>query len=141
MHIVTSTKHREPLLRGDIHPRLFAYMGGIARNQESMLVAAGGVEDHVHLLVDVSKNIAVSELVMHLKKDSSKWLKTVGPEYDGFHWQDGYSGFSIGESGVGGVRKYLEGQREHHRGRSFQDELREFFNKYQMGYDERYVWD
>src|SRR5690349_8440719 len=104
VHIVFS-KDRTPVISPEVEPRLYRSMGGILRNLESPLLGVGGTEDHVHLLVSQSKNIAVAPLVMTIKKESSKWLK---PELgiSGFHWQEGYGAFTIGESGVKPLERY-----------------------------------
>ncbi len=88
-HVVFSTKNREPLITPEIEPELFAYVGGILKNNESRLLDAGGTADHVHLLISQSKNIALSFLMKDVKKDSSSWIKTKGREFRHFHWQDG----------------------------------------------------
>ena len=139
-HIIFSTKNREPFITAEIEPELFAYIGGILKNNESRLLDAGGTADHVHLLVSQSKNLALSSLMKDVKKDSSSWLKTKGKEFRNFHWQDGYGAFSVGVREIGGLKKYIAGQKEHHRKRSFQEELIEFLNEYGVQYDERYLW-
>ena len=140
VHIVFSTKHRQPLIYAEIESNLFAYMGGILRNNNSRLITAGGTEDHVHLLVSQSKIIALSELVMDVKKDSSSWLKTQGRGFRNFHWQDGYGGFSVGVSEVPRLTQYIANQKEHHRKVTFQEELLQFLKEYEIEYDERYLW-
>jgi putative transposase len=89
-------------------------MGGICRNNDSVLLAAGGTADHVHILISLSKAVTLVELMMNLKRDASKWIKQSQPGLGDFAWQDGYFAFSIGESGVGPLRKYIAGQKEHH---------------------------
>ena len=116
-------------------------MGGIANNNESKLLAAGGTENHVHLLASMSKKICLSEFVGDMKRDSSVWIKTQDSWYKKFHWQDGYGAFSIGYTQVNAVKKYIGRQREHHARVSFEDEFRYFLKKYGVDYDERYVWD
>jgi len=96
VHLIFSTKNREPLITPEIEPELFAYIGGILKNHESRLLNAGGTSDHVHLHISQSKNIALSALMKDVKKDSSSWIKTKGRRFRGFHWQDGYGAFSIG---------------------------------------------
>lgn len=140
VHIIFSTKNRDPLIPLDFRDNIFRYIGGIAAHHASPLLAAGGVQDHVHLLVSLSKTIALAPLVMDIKKDSSKWIKHEHPTLDGFHWQDGYAAFSIGESQVPALRAYFEKQEEHHRQVAFQDELRAFLRKYNVEFDERYIW-
>lgn len=141
VHLVFSTKHRARLITPEIEPELYAYLGGIARNHGACLMAAGGDGDHVHLLVSQSKNVALSVLLNELKKSSSKWIKTQGREFANFYWQEGYGAFSVGASQVPAVRAYLARQKEHHRKRTFQEELIEFLQKYGVEYDERYMWD
>ena len=141
VHVIFSTKTREPLITPQIEPELFAYMGGILKNNESRLLDAGGTADHVHLLISQSKNRALSSLMKDVKKDSSSWIKSKGRQFRNFHWQDGYGGFSIGWSDVPGLRDYIESQKEHHRKRSFQEELIHFLDEYRIEYDERYLWN
>src|SRR5260221_5104074 len=129
-HVIFSTKNREPLITPNIEPELFAYIGGILKNNESRLLDAGGTLDLVHLLISQSKNIALSSLIKDVKKDSSSWIKTRGSEIRNFHWQDGYGGFSIGRPMVPGLKQYLVNQKEHHRKRTFQEELIQFLDDY-----------
>jgi putative transposase len=141
VHLIFSTKNREPLITREIEPELFAYVGGILKNNGSRLLAAGGTSDHVHLLISQSKNIALSALMKDVKKDSSSWMKTKGMIFRSFHWQDGYGAFSIRNSDIPSLSKYLASQREHHRKRSFQEELTQFLDEYGIEYDERYLWN
>jgi REP element-mobilizing transposase RayT len=140
-HVIFSTKNREPLITPNIEPELFAYIGGILKNNESRLLDAGGTFDHVHLLISQSKNIALSSLMKDVKKDSSSWVKTKGSEFRNFHWQDGYAGFSVGRPTVPGLKQYLANQKEHHRKRTFQEELMQFLDEYGVEYDARYLWN
>lgn len=140
VHVIFSTKNREHFITTEIEPELFAYIGGILNNNGCRLLDAGGTADHVHLLVSQSKNIALSSLMKDMKKDSSSWIKTKGNEFRNFHWQDGYGAFSLGVAEIGSLKKYIAGQKEHHRKRSFQEELIEFLNEYGIQYDERYLW-
>ncbi len=141
VHLVFSTKHRQRLITPEIEPDLFAYMGGIMRNNNSRLLTAGGTADHAHLLVSQSKNIALSELVMDVKKDSSSWLKTQDRTLRNFHWQDGYGGFSVGAAEVPRLKRYIGNHKEHHRKVTFQEELLRFLKEYEIEYDERYLWN
>ena len=139
VHVIFSTKNREALITPQIEPELFAYMGGILKNNASKLIDAGGTTDHVHLLISQSKNIALSTLMKDLKKDSSVWIKTKGATFRNFHWQDGYGAFSINKADLLGLKRYLANQRDHHRKRSFQEELLHFLDQYGVEYDERYL--
>ena len=141
VHVIFSTKNREPLITPEIEPELFAYIGGILKNHDSRLLDAGGTADHVHLLVSQSKNVALSSLMKDVKKDSSSWIKTKGRNFRNFHWQDGYGGFSIGKSDIPGLKRYVANQKQHHRKRSFQEELREILDEYGIAFDERYLWN
>ena len=140
VHVVFSTKERRNLIVPAIEPDLHAYLGGICRNCESPALAIGGTENHVHLLISLSKNIALSDLMMTLKKDSSKWIKTKGNAFRRFHWQEGYGAFSIGESQVGAVTGYIRGQKERHRTMSFEHELVALAERYGVAFDVRYLW-
>jgi putative transposase len=142
IHIVFSTKHRADLIVPDIEIELHRYMAGIARNLESPLLVSGGTANHVHMLTSLSKNIALADLVMNIKKDSSKWIKTRDAAPRAFRWQDGYSAFSIGESGRARLTRYIQNQKAHHRKISYEDEVRELAAKYNVvEFDERYAWD
>jgi REP element-mobilizing transposase RayT len=141
VHLVFSTKHRQPLIGPDVEGALHAYLATVLREMDSPAIAINGTEDHVHILFRLSRKMALAEVVEEVKKRSSKWIKTKGPAYGEFYWQSGYGAFSIGESGVEGLKRYIAGQKEHHRVKSFQDEFRAFLAKYQIEYDERYVWD
>ena len=139
-HVIFSTKNREPFITSDIEAELFAYFGGILKNHDSRLLDAGGTADHVHLLISQSKNVSLSSLMKDVKKDSSSWIKTKGRQFRNFHWQDGYGAFSIGRSEIPDLKKYIASQKEHHRKRTFQEELIAFFDEYGIAYDERYLW-
>ena len=136
-----STKNREAFITPEIEPELFAYVGGILKNHESPLLDAGGTADHIHLLVSQSKNVSLSSLLKDVKKDSSSWIKTKGNQFRNFHWQDGYGAFSIGKSDIRELKRYIAGQKEHHRKRTFQEELIEFLEVYGVAYDECYLWN
>jgi putative transposase len=141
IHLVYSTKHREPLIPAEHRDALFAYQAGIFKQCESPALVIGGVADHVHALFLLSKNHALKTIVEEVKKGSSKWMKHEGPRIEGFYWQAGYGAFSVSQSNVGAVKNYIRDQPQHHRTRTFQDELRALFTKYEIDFDERYVWD
>jgi len=141
VHIVFSTKHRQPLIKPEIEKELFSYMAAIFRQYESPAITINGTDDHVHILCSLSRKMALSDLLEEVKKSSSKWIKTKGAAYKNFYWQNGYGAFSIGESGVAGLKEYIANQKERHREKTFQDEYRAFLKLYNVEYDERYVWD
>jgi REP element-mobilizing transposase RayT len=139
VHLIFSTKNRARLITPEVEPELFAYIGGILKNNQSRLLA-GGTSDHVHLLVSQSKNIAVSELLKDVKKDSSSWIKTQGREFRDFHWQDGYGAFSFGNHDLPALKRYVATQKEHHKKEPFQEELIRLLEESGIEYDERYLW-
>lgn len=142
LHIVYSTKNRQPFLKDTaFRQRLHAYLSGICNNLDCPSVKIGGVEDHVHVLCRFGKTISVSDLLRELKRDSSKWVKVENPRLARFHWQLGYGAFSVSPSHVPALVKYIEDQEEHHRQETFQDEFRRLCKKYGVPIDERYVWD
>ena len=141
VHLVFSTKNREPCLDDNIHDELHAYVGGIVENQKGTLLKAGSVADHIHLLIAQPRTCAPADLVQEIKTGSSKWLKTKGAGYLNFHWQGGYGIFSISPTHRPALVAYLANQAEHHRKVTFQEEYRRFLNKYSISFDERYVWD
>lgn len=140
VHLIFSTKHREPLIGPGIRPRLHAYIVGTLDNLKSPSLQTGGVADHVHSLLLLRRTISQADLIEEVKKSSSKWMKAEGG-VSGFSWQAGYGAFSIGESQADTVIHYIQNQEEHHRKVTFQDEFRQFLEKYKVAYDERYVWD
>ena|SRR6185503_2271833 len=141
LHIVFSTKNREPLIEKTIQLELYNYLGGICNNLESYPVKIGGYYDHVHILCMLSKKIALIKLMEELKSNSSKWIKTKGENFSNFYWQDGYGAFSVNPSEIDLVIDYIDNQDEHHNKKTFQDEFRSFLKKYKVEYDERYVWE
>ena len=141
LHIIFSTKNRAPWIPVDIEPELHPYLASICRAHRCPAHEIGGTEDHIHLVCSLARTTTVSSLLEEIRGSSSKWIKTKGQQYAGFSWQAGYGAFSIGQSQLEAVKTYIAGQREHHRRKTFQDEFRELLAKYQVQYDERYVWD
>jgi putative transposase len=140
-HVIFSTKNREPLLSESIRSELHAYMSGILNNINCPSIQVGGIEDHVHVFFRLSRTATVAEVLETLKTSSSKWIKTRGCAFSNFHWQTGYGAFSISQSDAEAVIAYIRNQPEHHRKISFQDEYRRFLDRYEIPFDERYVWD
>jgi REP element-mobilizing transposase RayT len=142
VHTVFSTKDRRPFLRDKpLREELHRYLGGILTNLDCQPLIIGGVEDHVHILTTLSRTGTAADMVKEVKRGSSIWLKTKGPGLQEFAWQNGYGIFSIGNSQVEAARHYIAAQEEHHRKLSFQDEFRDFLKRYEIEFDERYVWD
>ena len=142
VHTVFSTKDRRAFLRDkDLREELHWYLGGILSKLDCQPLIVGGVEDHVHLLSTLSRTRDAAEMVKEVKRGSSLWLKTKGAEFRDFSWQNGYGIFSVGFSQIEAVRSYIAGQEEHHRKISFQEEFRKLLHRYEIEFDERYVWD
>jgi REP element-mobilizing transposase RayT len=142
VHIAFSTKNRAPFLRNpDIRRELNSYLAGTLRELDSPAIIVGSVEDHVHAFCSLSKNIAICKLIEVMKKSSSKWIKTKSLGLREFQWQNGYGAFSVSQSNAASVRKYVEDQETHHKTMTFQDEFRRLLEKYEVEFDERYVWN
>ncbi len=141
IHLIFSTKNREPFITPEIELELHPYLATIFRALKSPSLAINGTTDHVHILFSLARVIAIADLLEEVKTETSKWLKTKGPRFKNFHWQRGYGGFSIGQSQVDVVKQYIHNQKEHHRRVTFQEEYRGFLQAYGIEYDERYVWD
>jgi putative transposase len=141
LHIVFSTKHRKPLIHPPYESELHSYLGGICKNMECPPIKIGGYTDHIHILCMLSKKIALMKLLEEIKSHSSKWMKTKDELLKNFYWQDGYGAFSVNPNEVDTVIAYIANQHEHHKKKTFKDEYRAFLKKYNVEYDERYVWD
>jgi REP element-mobilizing transposase RayT len=139
-HIVFSTKNRAPLVSPGIRDDLYEYVGGIIRGEGGVLIEIGGMPDHVHLLTKFKPAKSVSEMLNRIKAKSSKWVHETKLAKQDFGWQDGYAAFSVSESQVPAVRLYLQGQEQHHRVQSYQDEVRALLERHGVEYDERYLW-
>jgi REP element-mobilizing transposase RayT len=141
VHLIFSTKHRAPLLHDAVRDSLHRYMAVVLQNLDCPPTLINSVEDHVHILFELGRTVAISTAVEEVKKSSSKWIKTQGAGFAGFAWQAGYGAFAVSESNVVTVRDYIADQREHHRKKSFQEEYRTFLQRHRIAFDERYVWD
>ena len=140
-HLIFSTRDRYPFLAdSDVRGQLHAYMATILQNHNCPTLQVGGASDHIHALFVLSKNCSIAQIVYEVKRSSSKWIKTQGSSYKQFYWQSGYGAFSVSQSHVEQVRRYILGQEQHHCKLTFQDEYREFLLRYDVDYDERYVW-
>ncbi|HVZ93906.1 MAG TPA: IS200/IS605 family transposase [Phycisphaerales bacterium] len=141
LHIVFSTKGREPWIRADVAERLYPYIGGIVRAEKGVLYDIGGIEDHVHLYLRWRPDGSVSDLMRTVKSQSSKWVHDVFPSLGAFAWQEGYSAFSVSKSQEESVKKYIAGQAEHHRKEDFKSELLRILRANGVEFEERYVFD
>ena len=141
IHLVFSTKYRLPIIVPNVEDKLHAYLGGTCKALSCPVLAVGGYVDHVHILFILSKNIALKDLVQRLKAHSSKWIKTQDAQFSQFYWQLGYGAFSISQKDVESIRYYIKNQHHHHTKEDFQTEFRSLLAKYEIDFDERYVWD
>lgn len=141
IHIVFSTKYREALIQPPYEQELHAYLGGTCNELECPVLIVGGYTDHIHILCMLSKKIALMTLVQKIKANSSKWIKTKDVSLENFFWQDGYGAFSVNPSEVDVVINYIKNQHEHHSKKDFKEEYRTILKKYNVSYDEQYVWD
>lgn len=140
VHIIFSTKNRQPMLDAETRERLYPYMAQLVRDKGSECYRIGGVEDHVHLAVRLSKTTTLSKTISEAKTGTSKWLKGLSPALSEFAWQEGFGAFSVSPKDLDSVIGYIDRQEDHHRKVTFQDEFRKFLKQYGVEYDENYVW-
>jgi putative transposase len=140
-HVIFSTKSRAPLVDDSWSDELYRYLGGVIRAESGVLLEVGGMPDHVHLLLKLKPAVAISDVLRVLKANSSKWANENRKSRLPFGWQDGYSAFSVSESQVEHVIRYIRNQREHHSTKPFSDELRELLQRHGIEFDERFLCD
>ena len=139
-HFAFSTEERHRTIHADFRERLWAYIGGIARENGMTALAVGGTDDHLHAMLSLPATMSVSKCMQLIKGGSSLWVHETFPQHRGFAWQEGYGAFSIGISQVEPTRLYIANQEEHHRRKTFQEEFLEFLHKHGIEYDPKYVW-
>ncbi len=141
IHAIFSTKDRKPWLDDNIRKRVHAYLSTVVRDMNCPYVVVGGIEDHVHIIMDIGKSHLPIDILAKAKKESSKFVKGLGSKYSSFYWQSGYGMFSVSPGNVFKVEKYILNQVEHHKKQTFKDELLAFLKKYKIEYNEKYLWD
>jgi len=139
LHFIFSTAGRRRLILPTFRDDLFAYLGGIIREMNVTALIINGEPDHVHMLIRVRPVHSAAEIVRVVKANSSRWVREKHSAR--FGWQTGYGVFSVSESNVAAVTKYIAGQPEHHKKQSFQEEFVSFLKKNRVEFDERYIWD
>ena len=139
-HIVFSTKDREPWITPAIENRVWTYLAGIATQQGMAARTIGGLDDHIHLVIDIPPTLVLSKAVQLLKGSSSRWIRQTFPDLETFRWQDGYGAFTVSVSALPTTVAYVEQQRITHQKRTFQDEFRALLQRHGIAYDERYLW-
>ena len=138
-HVIFSTKDRVPQITGELRTRLCDYIGGIVKSEGGALLAAGGMPDHVHLLVILHASECVADMLRLIKTNSSKWIHETWPDRREFAWQPGYAAFTVSRSSLDKVQAYIEGQVVHHARLSFEDEFVSFLKRHGVSYDEKYL--
>lgn len=140
-HVVFGTKYRRPRITENVRDELYAYIGGIIRDERGYLLQIGGMPDHIHILAGFSPAVAVSDMLRQIKAGSSKWLNERQDMIDRFEWQTGYGAFTVSQSQVEAVRRYIQRQEEHHRARSFKDEYMALLKRHGIAFEERFLFD
>jgi REP element-mobilizing transposase RayT len=140
VHVVFHTKYNKPFILPTIEKELYAYIAGIIKSTGSQLIKINGTQDHVHILVVMSKNIALSKFLEEIKRNSSRWIKTKGQEFSDFVWQGGYAAFSVSPTNINVVVQYIENQKDHHKKVSFKEEYVELLKLHGIEYNEDYLW-
>lgn len=141
VHLIYHIKTTSVPIRQKDEKRLYAYIGSIIKTNESIPIIINGIEDHIHILFVMSKNIALSKIVEEIKRNSSRWIKDIDNHYKNFAWQGGYGGFSISPSLHDKTKRYIQNQKAHHKKISFQDEYLMFLKEYGIDYNEQYIWN
>ena len=141
VHIIFSTKERYPFINEVIEPQLFAYMGDTIKRCKGVPFLINGTADHVHILSSLPRTMSLSKYIEEIKRNSSRWIKTKDIQYEKFAWQNGYGAFSVSSSQKDFVVRYIAGQKEHYRMATFKEEFIAFLEKYNIEYDEKYLWN
>ncbi len=140
VHIVFHIKNNDVIILPKDEKELYAYISGIIKANEAFPIAINGTENHIHILTTLSKNVALAKFVEEIKRNSSRWIKTKGDHYQFFAWQGGYAGYSVSQSKVAIVEKYIENQKEHHKIETFHNEYVKFLKEYKVDFDEKHLW-
>ena len=141
VHIIFHVKYNSCLIRPEDDEELYQYIGGVIQMSNSIPININGIENHIHILCIQSKNISLADLLEEIKRNSSRWIKTKGIYYQDFAWQGGYCGYSVSQSKVGVVDRYIANQKNHHKGQSIQDEYIQFLKENGIDYNEDYLWN
>ena len=142
VHYVFSTKNRHPFLEDtSLRLEVFANLTAVAGNLDCPMIAVGGVGDHVHLLLRLSRNLAIAQCVKEIKRVSSIEVKGLSRSLREFSWQSGYGAFSVDQIGIGAVRHYIANQEQHHKTETFKEEFLRLLREHDLEWDDRYVWD
>ena len=142
VHIIFSTKDRYPFLdQKNLRKEMFSYLAEIFNQYDSPALIVGGFNNHVHILCQLSKNHLITKIIGEAKRTSSKWIKSKSIILKKFHWQSGYGAFSVGQSNLESLKSYIKNQEYHHQKNPYKEEYLGFLKKYDIDYDEKYLWD
>lgn len=141
LHLIFHIKFDSVQIKNEDKNELYAYIGTILKDNESIPILINGPCDHLHILCIMSKNISLSKLTEEIKRHSSRWIKTKDNYYKNFAWQGGYAGFSVSQSLHDKTKKYIQFQEEHHKKMTFKEELILFLKEYGIEYNEQYLWN
>lgn len=139
LHVVFHVKTTSPIVKDEHLAQLHNYIGALVNTTGCQVLCVGGTGNYIHALMLFSRTETIAHVVEEMKRNSSRWIKTISPEYEKFAWQGGYGFFSVSQSQVDTVVNYIKNQKEHHKKQSFRDEYLEFLRLYKIEYDERYV--
>ena len=140
VHAIYHVKNNICLIKPEDEKELYAYIGGVLKLSKSIPIIINGTENHIHVLCIMSKNICLADLLESIKGNSSRWIKTKGIHYRNFAWQGGYAGYSVSQSKVEVVKKYIENQKNHHKHQTAKDEYIQFLKENDIDYNEEYLW-
>ena len=140
VHLIFHVKNNMCLIRQEEEKELYAYIGSVIKLSKSILVCINGTEDHLHVLCIMSKNISLADLLEDIKRNSSRWIKSKNNHYQNFSWQGGYSGYSVSQSKVDVVGRYIQNQKEHHKHQTFKEEYVQFLRENGVDFNEEYLW-
>jgi len=141
IHLIFSTKLHHPYINSEIEKELFPYLSKLFCSNDSSVISINGTKDHIHVLFALSKKTALCRVIEVAKKNSSKWIKTKGNKFKKFRWQNGYAAFSVDQLNIERIKKYISNQKSHHQKRTFKEEYLLLVKRYNLPYDERYMWD
>ena len=139
LHLIFHVKSTSPVIREEDLTRVHEYIGGLINSQQSQVIKVGGICDHVHILFVMNKMESPARMVEEIKRNSSRWIKTLAPRYEKFSWQGGYAIYSVSQSLVYKTEEYINNQAEHHKRVSFKDEYLSFLKSYGVDFDLKYV--
>jgi len=140
IHFVFAVKFRQAIINNDWKEQLYKYIAGIIKSNNHKLLAINGVSDHVHILIGIRPAQSISDLMKNIKQDSSRWINTNKFSKNHFEWQEGYGAFSYSKSQLNAVVNYIENQELHHKKKTFREEYVDFLEKFEIDYDERFIF-